>query len=125
MIKQLGKQIENPWVCIGDFNEILSVNEKEGRVDRSSRQMENFRQCLECTGLRDLGFTGSWYTWAGGRRDYGCIRARIGRAVATIEWCGKFPRARLFHLANLASDHCILHCILLGDMGNKVASGKG
>ena len=108
MIKQLGKQIENPWVCIGDFNEILSVNEKEGRVDRSSRQMVNFRQCLECTGLRDLGFTGSWYTWAGDRRDYGCIRARIVRAVATTEWCGKFPRARLFHLANLASDHCIL-----------------
>ena len=77
-------------------------------MDRSSRQIANFLQCLECTVLRDLGFTGSWYTWAWDRRDYGCIRARIDRAVATTEWRGKFPQARLFHLANLASDHSIL-----------------
>ena len=43
---------------IGDFNEVLSVNEKEGGVDRLSRQIEKFRCCLESTGLRDLVYMG-------------------------------------------------------------------
>ena len=30
LLKCLGQQIDKPQVCIGDFNEILSVNEKEG-----------------------------------------------------------------------------------------------
>nr|POE61701.1 hypothetical protein CFP56_51907 [Quercus suber] len=42
------------------------------------------------------------------RRDYGCIRARLDRVVATTEWSGIFPRARLYHRANSSSDHCIL-----------------
>lgn len=42
------------------------------------------------------------------RIDYGCIRARLDRVVATTEWCGKFPQARLFHLANSTSDHNVL-----------------
>ena len=53
-------------MCIGDFNEILSVNEKEGGggggVDQFSRKITNFRDCLENMGLRDLGYTGSWFT---------------------------------------------------------------
>ena len=55
-------------MCIGVFNEILSVNEKEGGgvgwggVDQFSRKITNFRDCLENMGLRDLGYTRSWST---------------------------------------------------------------
>ena len=63
---------------------------------------------MDSNGLRDLDFTGSWFTWAIDRRDYGCIRVRLDRAVATTEWSGTFPRVRLYHLANSASDHCLL-----------------
>ncbi|XP_075668715.1 uncharacterized protein LOC142638569 [Castanea sativa] len=108
ILKNLGQMCDKPWVCIGDFNEVLSVTEKEGGANRSSRQIANFRQCLDSNGLRDLGFTGSWFTWAVDRRDYGCIQARLDRAMATTEWCGTFPWARLFHLANSAFDHCVL-----------------
>ena len=58
LLERLGKQDDSPWVCIGDFNEVLSVNEKEGGVDRLSRQIEKFRCCLESTGLRDLVYMG-------------------------------------------------------------------
>nr|POF16611.1 hypothetical protein CFP56_58268 [Quercus suber] len=108
VLTRLGQRLNKPWVCIGDFNEVLSVNEKEGRAEISSRQIMNFRQCLDSNGLRDLGFTGSWFTWAVDRRDYGCIQARLDRAMATTEWSGIFPWGRLYHRANSASDHCIL-----------------
>ncbi|XP_023907827.1 uncharacterized protein LOC112019538 [Quercus suber] len=105
VLTRLGQRLNKPWVCIGDFNEVLSVNEKEGRAEISSRQIMNFRQCLDSNGLRDLGFTGSWFTWAVDRRDYGCIQARLDRAMATTEWSGIFPWGRLYHRANSASDH--------------------
>ena len=37
LLERLGKQDDSPWVCIGDFNEVLSVNEKEGGANRLSR----------------------------------------------------------------------------------------
>ena len=30
MLTRIGQRFDKPWVCIGDFNEVLSVNEKEG-----------------------------------------------------------------------------------------------
>ena len=81
---------------------------KGGGADRSSRQNANFRQCLDSNGLKDLGFLSSWFTWAVDRSNHGIILARLDRVVATTKWCGKFPRARLFHLANSASDHSVL-----------------
>ena len=110
MLTRIGQRFDKPWVCIRDFNEVLSVNEKErgGGADRSSRQNANFRQCLDSNGLKDLGFSGSWFTWAVDRSNHVIILARLDRVVATTKWCGKFPRARLFHLANSASNHSVL-----------------
>ena len=36
-LTRLGQRFDKPWVCIGDFNEVLSVNEKEGGAERASR----------------------------------------------------------------------------------------
>ena len=82
-----------------------------GGVDHFSRKITNFRDCLENMGLRDLGYTGSWFTKAVDRRDNGCIKERIVRALVTTEWRRKFPKARLFHLANLVSNHCLIVAI--------------
>ena len=32
-IKQMALANNNPWVCIGDFNEIVLIGEKEGRAE--------------------------------------------------------------------------------------------
>ena len=36
-----------PWLCAGDFNEVLFSHEKEGGTPRSQRCMDNFRETLE------------------------------------------------------------------------------
>ena len=38
----LNRQFKLPWLCFGDFNEILSSKEKMGGVPRSQNQMESF-----------------------------------------------------------------------------------
>jgi len=37
----------NPWMCVGDFNEITSASEKSSRTLRPSSQMAEFRRELE------------------------------------------------------------------------------
>jgi hypothetical protein len=52
-----------PWICAGDFNEVLHSDEHFGLRDRDENQMELFRDCLDDCGLMDMGFIGPKYTW--------------------------------------------------------------
>ena len=47
-----------PWVCIGDFNEVLYQSEHIGVQERSRAQIEGFREMVDVCGLNDLGFEG-------------------------------------------------------------------
>lgn len=52
----------DPWLVIGDFNEIVSQEEKFGAVLTREGQMEAFREAFEDCSLCDLGYRGSWFT---------------------------------------------------------------
>ena len=97
---------ELPWLCAGDFNEILFEFEKEGGAPKPQSQMDKFRETLEDCGLHDLGFQGDPFTW---RNNSHCIstyiKERLDRAVATIEWCNHFPNYRVINGDPGHSDH--------------------
>ncbi|KAA3467762.1 reverse transcriptase [Gossypium australe] len=114
LLRQLSIDQEDPWVVIGDFNEITSSDEKKGGRRRSNRQMIDFRSTLEDCNLEDLGFKGRWFTWEQGRQKSTNIRERLDRGVATITWIDLFPRYQVNHLSHSFSDHCP---ILLDTMG--------
>ena len=44
LLKVLGNLSLTPWICIGDFNEIVSLSEKWGCSGRSCSQMKNSNQ---------------------------------------------------------------------------------
>ena len=67
--------------------------------------MERFVEAINWCGLRDIGFTRPKFTWLYQRADGIKIRERLDRALATQEWRVKFPRAKLFHLTSVASNH--------------------
>jgi hypothetical protein len=94
-----------PWLAIGDFNEILEQSEKEGGALRSDAQMDFFRNTLEDCYLSDLGFRGPKFTWTGRRTDGVPIRERLDRAVANCQWCGLYRQAVVDVLAACTSDH--------------------
>jgi hypothetical protein len=50
-----------PWLCCGDFNEILFNCEKEGGQPRAESSMLKFREVLEECDLHDLGFVGGCF----------------------------------------------------------------
>jgi hypothetical protein len=97
-----------PWLCIGDFNEILDQSEKVGGAPRPTRQMEDFRAVLDECHLCDLGFTGSQFTWCNYREDSFFTKEILDRALATPSWCDKFQDVDVFTLDTQNFDHCPL-----------------
>ena len=107
-MENLSKRSNLPWVCMGDFNEIMHAKEKEGGGARPGGQMQAFRGAINKSQLRDLGYVGSDFTWS---RRLGCrgwVRERLDRALVSTNWDESFPAARLFHVATSVSDHSIL-----------------
>jgi hypothetical protein len=62
-LKYLNTQSDLPWLCAGDFNEVLEAQEQVGGQVQSERQMEGFREAVQICGFLDLGFIGLPYTW--------------------------------------------------------------
>ncbi|XP_075663398.1 uncharacterized protein LOC142632978 [Castanea sativa] len=108
LLRHLHTRDSLPWLCLGDFNEILSSKEKQGRLPRPLRLMEEFRSVLLHCELIDLGFNGNRFTWRNGGRGDAYVQERLDRACATINWRAIFPNSKLYHLQVAYSDHDLI-----------------
>ncbi|KAG6652330.1 hypothetical protein CIPAW_06G177100 [Carya illinoinensis] len=75
-----------PWLCCGDFNEITSQDVKMGGPPRPYKQMERFRDALECCSLNLVMTLGSKYTWANNRSGQNFTREQLDKALANPAW---------------------------------------
>ena len=94
-----------PWICGGDFNELLQGEEKWGRVARPESQMKEFRKVIDECEFVDLGFVGSPFTWWNKQNGIARVVECLDRCLATAEWLLKFPNNRVTHLRAVFSDH--------------------
>ncbi|XP_074297460.1 uncharacterized protein LOC141628161 [Silene latifolia] len=111
LLRVLGRQSTLPWMCIGDYNEILYANEMRGG-QRARWQMNNFREAADECGLVDVRYEGYAFTWDNGQAGDDNRQSRIDRAMGNNDWMEKFPYARLRHLEREWSDHSPLKLIL-------------
>ena len=84
-LRRLFESHSLPWLCAGDFNEILYDNEKLGGVLRSTKLMENFRGVLNDCNLQEVSFCGPKFTWTRGKCPT-MILERLDRRLANEEW---------------------------------------
>ena len=115
LLKRLATLNSLPWVCIGDFNELMHVREKEGGSTRPAKQMEAFYDVINSSCLRDMGYKGQDYTWSRRMGNRGWVRERLDRALVSTNWASRFPKMQLHHKPNSSSDHCVL---ILKDVQN-------
>ncbi|CAM8905994.1 unnamed protein product [Rhodiola kirilowii] len=108
LLRRLRETRGLPWVVIGDFNEVVCSSEVQGGRGRQNWQMENFRRVLDDCDLVDLGFVGYPFTYSNRRKGDAEVRARLDRAVATVDWRRLFPRVSVRHVQLHASDHQLL-----------------
>ncbi|XP_074299432.1 uncharacterized protein LOC141630527 [Silene latifolia] len=104
LLRILGEQSTLPWLCVGDYNEILYSTEMLGG-SRAQWQMNNFQEAVDKCGLRDVQWEGYQFTWDNGQAGEANRQSMIDRALCTSSWFDLFPYAILMHLEREWSDH--------------------
>jgi hypothetical protein len=104
----LRKEYNNPWICAGDFNEVLYGTEQIGGNERQEWKMEGFRDAIEECKLEDLGFYGVPYTWDNKQQGDKNIKVRLDRALGDDKFQECFDNTIVNHLQCCESDHCAL-----------------
>jgi len=71
-----------PWLCFGDFNDILEHQDKKGGSPKPQVLIDNFLHLVfECS-FKDLGFMGYPYTWNNNRGEGENVQERLDRFLA-------------------------------------------
>ncbi|KAK9671538.1 hypothetical protein RND81_12G037300 [Saponaria officinalis] len=119
LLRLLATQSSDPWMCMGDFNEILFSTEMLGG-DRSQRQMSDFREAVDDCGLRDMPLIGYGYTYDNGQAEADNRQSRLDRAFGSEAWYDIFPNAKLINMDREWSDHSPIKIILEGGGGYRL-----
>lgn len=73
-LADIGTAFTGPWNIIGDFNALLSQDDKKGGRAVSQSSNGGFRHLINTHGLIDLGFQGHPFTWSNRRRGVANIQ---------------------------------------------------
>lgn len=72
-MQQLNLDQHEPWVCLGDFNDITGPTEKQGGRVCSASSSGGLSHFMMSTGFVDLGFVGSKFTRCNNRPGFANI----------------------------------------------------
>jgi hypothetical protein len=107
-LKWLRAQSDLPWLCGGDFNEILDNSEYFGLHERQEWQMAGFREVVDVCDFHDLGFSGVPFTWDNGQNGEANVKVRLDRMLADPEFLALYGSTTVRHIPTPKSDHCML-----------------
>lgn len=79
------------WCCVGDFNEMYSITEKEGSRPVAPIRITLFREFMNSTSLMDLDLKGNKYTWISNPRDGILTKQEIDSVLVNWGWRGLYP----------------------------------
>ncbi|CAJ2637965.1 unnamed protein product [Trifolium pratense] len=112
LLRELVNMSPVPWCIIGDFNDLLSQEDKKGIHPHPNWLCMVFRQAINDCNLIDIPLAGHPFTWIKSRGTPHVIEERLDRAMASTSWLHLFPDVRLFNLLASHSDHSpiLLQC---------------
>jgi hypothetical protein len=93
------------WLVFGDFNMVLSSDEKVGGNPIDYNITDQFRTTLDACDLIDLGYVGDNFTWHNRQDEPNYIQARLDRFCASSNWVYHFSFYKNNHLLRYGSDH--------------------
>ncbi|XP_030479107.1 uncharacterized protein LOC115696342 [Cannabis sativa] len=96
-----------PWLVIGDFNDYLSVGDRNSTISPPPHAMHHFHSFLYKFDHTPLHHSGPKFTWR-----HGQILERLDWCTTNPLWQNLFLHASLFHLGFYGSDHRVLKVIL-------------
>lgn len=94
-----------PWICVGDFNEVLYHWEKNGKWEEEYYRMDAFRDVLADCALMDVESKGCAFTWSNNRDEEALVKKRLDRVLCNFDWRVLFLNAEAYALPAIGSDH--------------------
>lgn len=94
-----------PWCVIGDLNNVVSRDDKDGGDPYPNSFIEGFNQAIYEAGLVDMAIVGHQFSWERGRDTSNFIEVRLDRALMNNTWLSKFPMPKLYNLEGSISYH--------------------
>ncbi|XP_070018166.1 uncharacterized protein [Nicotiana sylvestris] len=83
-IKQIRVKLDGPCAVMGDFNCVLSRDERIGSKVTMVETRE-FRQCIEVCGLKELRSSGAFFTWNNKQGGDSRVYSMIDRVLVNTE----------------------------------------
>uniref|UniRef100_A0A803P0P8 CCHC-type domain-containing protein n=1 Tax=Cannabis sativa TaxID=3483 RepID=A0A803P0P8_CANSA len=83
-----------PWCVIGDFNNIISQEDKKGGRPYPATLITGFQDAISDCHLIDLELRGYQFTWERSRGTNRAVEIRLDRAMATQQWLNLFNEKR-------------------------------
>ena len=103
-LEDIGLLRDEAWMLAGDFNELMSNEEKSGGAIRSESSFWDFRNMAQNCKLQEIRFSGNCLSW-GGWREKVWVQCRLDRSFGNSEWFSLFPRVKIEYLDMFGSDH--------------------
>ena len=85
LLKKLANLSSLPWLCFGDFNEILWPHEKIKGINREATMMQVVRDTIRNCSLVDLGCKVHPLTWSSRRYGLYLIEERLDHFLCNQE----------------------------------------
>ncbi|GFY84194.1 hypothetical protein Acr_03g0009680 [Actinidia rufa] len=90
-----------PWMLLGDFNNVLSIEEKANGLPVTPYEMRDFKSCCYDTGMSDIRSSGVFFTWSNN-----AIWSKLDRVMVNRNWVHEGLQAHArFDLPGKFSDH--------------------
>ncbi|WZZ51263.1 hypothetical protein YC2023_051370 [Brassica napus] len=103
-LSDIGVRRDAPWMLVGDFNELLSNEEKLGGAVRSDSSFWDFINLVDNSKIRNKRISGNPLSWAG-KRENAWVQCRLDHCFGNDEWYRLFPRSHVEYMAMYGSDH--------------------
>jgi endonuclease/exonuclease/phosphatase family metal-dependent hydrolase len=112
LLRELVNMSSIPWCIIGDFNDLLSQEDKKGIHPHPNWLCMGFRQAIGDCNLTDIPLAGHPFTWIKSRGTPHVIEERLDRVMASTSWLHLYPNVRLSNLLASHADHSpiLLQC---------------
>lgn len=96
---------DKPWIVVGDFNEILELDEHLGHSTATvTTGMREFQEAIHHCRFLDMKAHGPKLTWSNKRKDE-LIQRKLDRTLVNDIWISKFPQTYCVFEAGGCSDH--------------------
>ncbi|XP_062117765.1 uncharacterized protein LOC133831475 [Humulus lupulus] len=103
-IQELALKIDEAWMILGDYNEILHQNKRFGKKTIMKPSL-SLRDCMTNCQMENLKYSGCFYTWTNKQRPEDRVYSKIDRAMVNMKWTDQYPNSEAVFLPEGIFDH--------------------